>query len=324
MDITTLGELLIDFTEAGLSPSGMLMFERNPGGAVANVAAAGARFGLKTAFIGKVGGDMHGQFLKSTLARYGVDTRNLLTDGESFTTLAFVAIGEGGEREFSFYRRHSADLRLRADELDAQLLSGTKILHTGTLSLTAEPARSATLGAVLLAKRAGAVISCDVNYRASLWGSEAEFTARSRELLRETDLLKVSAEEAEALTGFSDYECAAASLLDEYGLYAAAVTLGERGAYILTRRGGVFAPAYYADAVDTSGAGDTFWSGFLYSFLRSGLSPGELDADLAAPFLKFANAAASVCVERRGAMPALPALDEVVTRLRHRPPNRRL
>lgn len=314
-DVTTIGELLIDFTEAGFSPSGMLMFERNPGGAVANVAVAGARFGLRTAFIGKVGDDMHGQFLRGVLKSEGVDTRSLLTDDEGFTTLAFVALGEGGEREFSFYRRHSADLRLREDELDGNLLTDTKILHAGTLSLTAEPSRGATLRAVRTARDAGAIISCDVNYRASLWDSADSFRARSRELLRYVDLLKTSAEEAEVLTGLRDCKRAAGALMDEYGFYAAAVTIGERGAYILTRRGGVYAPAYRVDAVDTSGAGDTFWSGFLYSFIRSKLAPGELDAETAGPFLRFANAAASVCVERRGAIPALPTLEEVAARL---------
>ncbi|MDR0445802.1 MAG: carbohydrate kinase [Oscillospiraceae bacterium] len=315
-DITTLGELLIDFTEAGNSPSGMLMFERNPGGAVANVAAAGVRFGLKTAFIGKVGDDMHGQFLRNTLINSGVDTRNLLTDADSFTTLAFVALGEGGEREFSFYRRHSADLRLRAEELDETLLEDTKILHVGTLSLTSEPARGATLRAVAAAKAAGATISCDVNYRDTLWDGADKFRLRSRALLRETDLLKASIEEAEVLTGESDYRRAAAALMDEYNLCAVAVTLGERGAYALTRQGDALSPAFTAAAVDTSAAGDTFWSAFLYSLLTSGVAPTDLDGDTAAPFLTFANAAASVCVERRGAMPALPSLEEVKERMK--------
>jgi fructokinase len=314
-DITSLGELLIDFTQRGFSPSGMMLFERNPGGAVANVAVAGARFGLKTAFIGKVGADMHGQFLRGVLDDEGVDTSNLLTDVGSYTTLAFVSLGADGEREFSFYRRRSADLRLRAEEVDAALLTDTKILHVGTLSLTDEPARSAALHAVRTAKSAGAIISCDVNYRASLWESEDIFRARSRELLRDTDLLKVSHEEAELLTGETDHRRAAAALMREYGVYAAAVTLGRDGAYVLTRRGDSCAPAYRAAAVDASGAGDTFWSAFLYSFIRSGIPPEELDSGTVAKFLCFANAAASVCVERRGAIPSLPSKNEVAARM---------
>jgi fructokinase len=315
IDIVSVGELLIDFTQAGLSPAGMLMFERNPGGAVANVAVAGARLGLRTAFIGKVGGDMHGRFLRETLEGEGVDTRNLLTDTRCATTLAFVALGEGGEREFSFHRDGTADLRLRADELDGALLAGARILHAGTLSLTAQPARDATLRAVSEAKAAGAVISCDVNFRASLWESEDEFCLRSRELLRETDLLKVSIEEAITLTGQPDCRLAADALADEYGVAVVAVTLGERGSYVLTRRGGVMSPGLRTEAVDTSGAGDAFWAAFLYSFARSNLAPSELDPDAASSFARFANAAASLCVERRGAIPAMPRLDEVTSRL---------
>ncbi|MDR0863185.1 MAG: carbohydrate kinase [Oscillospiraceae bacterium] len=315
MDITTLGELLIDFTSVGNSATGMRLFEQNPGGAPANVAVAGARLGLNTAFIGKVGGDMHGAFLRSVLDREGVDTRGLITDAECRTTLAFVSLDESGEREFSFYRGGSADVRLTPDEVDAELIASSKILHIGTLSLTDEPARSATFRAIELAKRVGAIVSCDVNYRAQLWRSEAEFCGHTAELLRFADMVKVSEEEAALLTGCGDPQAAANALLDTYDLRVAAVTSGERGSYVLTRRGGVAVPAIETPAIDTTGAGDSYWAGFLYSFLQSGAALDELDAASAARFARFGSAAASVCVERHGAIPAVPTLGEVLARL---------
>ena len=170
-DIVALGELLIDFTQAGYSPDGMRLFEQNPGGAVANVLAAAAKFGRGTAFIGKVGKDMHGAFLKKTLADSGIDVKNLVEDWDVFTTLAFVELSESGERSFSFARKPGADTMLREDELDTAILENTRVFHVGSLSLTDEPARSTTLAAIKTAKAAGALISYDPNYRASLWHS---------------------------------------------------------------------------------------------------------------------------------------------------------
>ncbi|MDR0905723.1 MAG: carbohydrate kinase [Oscillospiraceae bacterium] len=314
-DITTLGELLIDFTHIGKSASGMRVFEQNPGGAVANVAVAGARFGLKTAFIGKVGGDMHGHYLKSVLEAENVDTRNLIVDGDCFTTLAFVEVAENGDCMYSFYRDGSADVKLRADELDAELIRGSKILQLGTLSLTAEPSRSATLSAARIAKAANVIVSCDVNYRPSLWRSEEEFRQRSAELLALVDLLKVSESEAQILTGIAAPEAAAAELMSRFDISAVAVTLGESGAYVRTRNGGARVAGYPANAVDTSGAGDTFWTGFLFSLLQSGTRLQDLNAENAAEFARFGAAAASIVVESRGAIPSLPTLEQVRARM---------
>lgn len=167
VDIAALGELLIDFTEAGYSKDGMKLFEQNPGGAPANLLTVASHMGYKTAFIGKVGTDMHGAFLKKTLQKEGIDTTALIEDEHYFTTLAFVEIDENGERNFSFARKPGADTQLRKEELDKELLRNCKIFHFGSLSLTDEPARSATLEAVKTAKETGALISYDPNYRAS-------------------------------------------------------------------------------------------------------------------------------------------------------------
>ena len=169
IDIVALGELLIDFTESGYSKNGMKLFEQNPGGAPANLLTAASHMGCSTAFVGKVGNDMHGHFLKETLKKEGIDTRAVIEDTEYFTTMAFVELDERGERSFSFARKPGADTMLRKEELDEKLLSNCKIFHFGSLSLTNEPSRSATLEAVSIAKKAGVIISYDPNYRASLW-----------------------------------------------------------------------------------------------------------------------------------------------------------
>ena len=168
-DVVALGELLIDFTPAGLSPAGMKLFEQNPGGAPANMLTAVSRSGLKTAFIGKIGADMHGDFLRSTLEGVPIDTSGLITDPSVFTTLAFVSLSITGDRGFSFARKPGADTRLSIDEINKDMLTDTKIFHVGSLSLTDEPARTATFEAVKIAKDSGAIISYDPNYRAPLW-----------------------------------------------------------------------------------------------------------------------------------------------------------
>lgn len=296
-DICALGELLVDFTPAGISETGMQLFERNPGGAPANVAAAGARLGLRTAFIGKLGGDGHGRFLRSALQKEGVELRGLVTDPSVSTTLAFVELSEEGERSFSFVRSGCGDTMLRPEELDEELIRSSRVLHLGTLSLTDEPSRSALYRAVRIAESAGVPISCDLNWRPPLWPDKAAFVRASAELLEHVTLLKATDEEASLITGENDYRKAAAVLKERFGIETAAITLGEKGAYL----DGAACPAFPAQAVDTTGAGDCFWAALLYDRLSS--------AGLGLP---FACAAASLCVARRGAIPAMPTLEEVL------------
>ncbi len=296
-DICALGELLVDLTPAGISETGMQLFERNPGGAPANVAAAGARLGLRTAFIGKVGGDGHGRFLRSALQREGVDLSGLMTDPSVSTTLAFVELDENGDRSFSFVRRGCGDTMLRPEEADEELIRSSRVLHLGTLSLTDEPARSALYRAVSVAEAAGVPISCDLNWRAPLWPDRSAFVRESEKLLGHVSLLKATDEEAALITGENDYKKAAASLKSRFGIGTVAITLGDRGAY----SEGEECPAFPAKAADTTGAGDCFWAAWLYDRL-SGAGRG----------LPFACAAASLCVRRRGAIPAMPTLGEVL------------
>ena len=178
-DVVALGEFLIDFTPAGSTDSGMKLFEQNPGGAPVNMLTAVSKAGLKTAFIGKVGDDMHGNFLVETAKQAGIDTRGIVVDDTVFTTLAFVTLDENGEREFSFARKPGADTMLCYKEVDADLLRDTKVFHIGSLSLTDEPARTTTFQAVKEAKKYGAVISYDPNYR-KCDGEDEEYSSICR------------------------------------------------------------------------------------------------------------------------------------------------
>jgi len=314
-DIVSLGELLIDFTESGVSPAGQRLFEQNPGGAVTNLLCAASQCGSVTGFIGKIGKDMHGAFLKRAMLGAGVDMRALVEADDVFTTLAFVALKSDGEREFSFARKPGADTQLRPDELDRGMLTHTRVFHTGSLSLTQEPSRSATYEAIDIAKSAGAVISYDPNYRASLWNSKDEAVRFMRSLIATADIMKVSDEELPLLTGETDPEKAADALLDQ-GVKIAAVTLGSEGAYIRVGGESRLVPGFRANAVDTTGAGDSFFGGFLYRFLASGKALREVTPDDAADCARFGNATASLCVERRGGIPAMPKLAEVLERLK--------
>ncbi|NLO49191.1 MAG: carbohydrate kinase [Clostridiales bacterium] len=322
-DIVALGELLIDFTEYGKSDAGMRLFEQNPGGAVANVVCAGARLGLSTAFIGKVGSDIHGEFLSSALKAEGVDVRNLILDDKRFTTMAFVALSGSGERSFGFFRNGSAaDTSLRAEDIDRELIKNSKILHIGTISMTHEPARNATLAAVETARGASALISCDVNFRAGLWESEELMLGRTRALLPMVDFLKISGDEAKLLTGESDPELSSRILMQTYPLSVVAVTLGEKGALVRTPSGIARVCAVQTTAVDTTGAGDCFWASFLYAFLVSGIQYKNIGLSDAEKYARFAAAAASICVESRGAIPAMPQLNAVLARMKQRADSR--
>jgi len=230
-DIVALGELLIDFTPCGLSENGMKIAELNPGGAVANVLCAASRMGKRTAFIGKVGDDAHGRYLRSKLIEYGVEPAGLVVSGEAPTTLAFVDIDEKGDRSFTFLRDPGADTLLRADELPEELLCSTRIFHVGSLSLTAEPSRSATLAAVRTAKESGALITYDPNYRALLWNSPDEAAAQMRSLLPYVDMIKISDNETMLLTDREAPEEALEYLMD-IGIRCAVVTAGDKGAYV--------------------------------------------------------------------------------------------
>lgn len=309
-DVTAMGELLIDFTPCGTSEAGRTLFEQNPGGAPANVLVAMSKLGLKTAFIGKVGEDMHGELLKQTLINNGVETKGLIEDPEVFTTLAFVQLKDG-ERSFSFARKPGADTQIRADEVNMDILNQTRIFHFGSLSLTNEPARSATIYAVEQAKKAGALISYDPNYRAPLWPSQEAAEQEMRSVIKYVDIMKVSDEETKLLTGVEDPYEAAQILLDQ-GVKCVVITMGKDGAMLRTEKFTVKEPSQTRKVVDTTGAGDSFWGGLLSRFAEEKVSPEELTQQQASDFIRFANIVAGLCVEKRGAIPAMPNRDDVM------------
>lgn len=310
VDIVALGELLIDFTEAGYGASGMKLFEQNPGGAPANLLTVVSHMGFKTSFIGKVGNDMHGLFLKRTLEQEGIGTDSLIVDDSVFTTLAFVEIDKNGERNFSFARKPGADTQLKAEELNQELLKNCKIFHFCSLSLTDEPAKEATQEAVRIAGDAGAVISYDPNYRASLWADPAAAVAAMKSMIPMVDVMKVSDEESVLLTGESDYESAADVLLS-MGPQLVAITLGADGVLIATKEDKKVVSGYQVDTVDTTGAGDSFWGGFLSGFLTLNKNLDELSWDEICACAQQGNAVAALCVQKRGGIPAIPAKEEV-------------
>ena len=313
-DITVFGEILIDFTMQGENEDGQAVFARNPGGAPANVAVAASRLGARTAFLGKAGKDMHGEFLRAVLEKEKVDVSGLVMDGKYFTTLAFVDVNEDGERTFSFARKPGADTQIRKEEVDVDILDRTHIFHVGSLSLTDQPARDTTFYAVKRAKSKGSIISYDPNYRASLWKDEETAKQHMRSLIPYADMVKISDEETELLTGYSRPEDAAEYLLGQ-GVKVAAVTLGSDGAYVCSRFGGCRVPGYPSRVADTNGAGDSFWGGFLYRVNASGRKPEDLTLEELETYARFGNAVASLCVEKRGAIPAMPDLRRAEERM---------
>lgn len=314
-DITALGEILIDFTGKKESEGQALSYTQNPGGAPANVAVAAQRLGAKTAFIGKVGEDFLGDFLKETLDKCGVSTEGLISDADYFTTLAFVKLADNGERNFAFARKPGADIGLKAEEVRKDMIYQSRILHVGSLSLTDEISRNAEFVALKTAKNTGTIISYDPNYRASLWNSQEEACKWMKSILKYADIVKVSEEEIELLTGYTDVRKAAESIT-EYGAKIVLITLGEKGSFVYLRDGeNAYVPGFTSNVVDTTGAGDSFMGGFLYKICESDKHLEEYSLQELIEYVHFGNAVASLCVEKEGAIPAMPAMEEVVKRI---------
>jgi fructokinase len=309
-DVVALGELLIDFTPVGQSASGGAVFEQNPGGAPANALVALAKLGGHGAFIGKVGADQFGTFLKNVLETHRINTQGLRFTSNASTTLAFVHLDAHGNRSFSFCRKPGADILLEASDIDLALIDQCRVFHFGSVSLTDEPARSATLHAVQYAKSAGKIISYDPNWRPPLWKDETSAKAGMTAGLAYADILKVSDVELEILTGDKDVRRATQRLYDR-GIKVVLTTLGPEGCYFQCRSGAGHAPCFPVKVVDTTGAGDAFLGGFLYQFSHSHEPLGELSLDDLGVMVRFSNAVGSLCTTRKGAISAMPSLEEV-------------
>lgn len=309
-DVLALGELLIDFTENGISGQGNPVLEANPGGAPCNVLAMLNRLGKRTGFIGKVGNDMFGSQLEDALREVGIDTRGLKRDREVHTTLAFVHTGEDGDREFSFYRNPGADMMLTEDEVDEEQIKNSRIFHFGTLSMTHEGVCAATEKAVNVAKENGVLISFDPNLRIPLWKDLGVAKEKMEYGLSKCDVCKISEEEVEFLTGEKDIEKGAAILREKFPVKLFQVTAGAEGSYAFYKDMMVYKPSFkLGGTIETTGAGDTFCGSILHGLLYRDID--SLTKEDLEQMLTFANAAAYLVTTRKGAIRSMPETDDV-------------
>lgn len=310
MDVVALGELLIDFTENGISSQGNPLFEANPGGAPCNVLAMLSGLGHTTAFIGKVGNDFFGKQLEEAITEVGIDAKGLLKDNDVHTTLALVHTYPDGDRDFSFYRNPGADMMLTEEEVPVDIVKSARIFHFGTLSMTHERVRLATKKAIAIAQDAGAIISFDPNIREPLWNSLDDAREQVLYGLQQCDILKISDNEIQWLTGEDDFTEGVRWINMRYHIPLILVSMGKEGsrAYYQDKMVEV-APFIQKNTIETTGAGDTFCACVLHYVLEHGLQK-LTDKDLK-DMLTYANAAASIVTTRKGALRVMPQPKEI-------------
>ena len=308
--VTALGELLIDFTENGLSNQGNFLMEANPGGAPCNVLAMLQKLGKKTAFIGKVGNDFLGKHLKTVVEEVGIDTRNLLLDEDVHTTLAFVHTYSDGDRDFSFYRNPGADMNLRAEEIDEELIAESEVFHFGSLSLTHSGVREATKKALRIAKDNGCLITYDPNLRPPLWNTLEEAKEQIAFGMQWCDVMKISDNEIQWFTGKEDFDEGIRILQDTYQIPLILLSMGRDGSRAYYQDMKVEAkPFLQKNTIETTGAGDTFCACVINYVLEHGLQ--NLTEENLQEMLTFANAAASLITTRKGALRVMPEKADV-------------
>ena len=309
-DVTATGELLIDFTRNGLSEQNNRIYEANPGGAPCNVLAMLGKLGYKTAFIGKVGNDEFGKLLKNTISEQKIDSIGLVMDPDAKTTLAFVDNDETGDRSFSFYRKPGADMMLREDEVNYELIDNCRIFHFGSLSMTDEPVRSATYAMIDYAKKKSKIISFDPNLRPPLWESEDLAAKQIWYGIEQCDILKIADNEIEWLTGTDDYDKGIEIIRERTHAKLINVTLGPNGSIAYYGDHKVFMEHYLnKDTIETTGAGDTFGACALHAVLKNGLD--NMTEENLKEMLQFANAAASLITTKKGALRVMPEEKEI-------------
>ena len=311
VDVVALGELLIDFTCKSTDSDGYPTMEAHPGGAPANFLAALTRFGHRSAMVGKGGPDAFGHMLTEPLKQAGIDTRGLVMDERVFTTLAFVTLDETGNRTFSFARKPGADTMLRFEELDCSLIDTAKVFHFGTLSLTDEPARTATQKAVAYARSKGKLITYDPNLRKPLWKDLDEAKTQLLWGLGQADVVKISDEEVEFLFG-TDPRTGADLLLRDFGVKLVFVTCGPDGCWFQNVKAmGHVESLKDIAVVDTTGAGDIFGGAAVHGILQSGKAPEELEEAELRKIVRFACTAAGLSTTRPGGISSVPSLETV-------------
>lgn len=309
-DVIALGELLIDFTMNGQSEQGNNMFEACPGGAPCNVLALLNKMGKKTAFIGNVGKDQFGALLRDTITEAGIDASNLMVDENVNTTLAFVHTFPDGDREFSFYRNPGADMMLTADEVNPEVVKDTKVFHFGTLSMTHEGVREATKKAVETAKANGCLVSFDPNLRPPLWSSLDLAKEQMEYGFGKCDILKISDNEIQFVSGKEDYDEGIAYLQETYNIPLILLTMGKDGSRAYYKGMRVERPGFSVKAIETTGAGDTFCGSSLNYLVDHDFE--NLTEEQLGEMLTFANAAAALVTTKKGAIKAMPVKEEVL------------
>ena len=314
--IVALGEMLIDFAPVAADAAGYPTLKAQPGGAPCNFLAALQKYGCSTAMIGKVGDDRFGRLLIQTAADCGIETRGIIKDAAAFTTMAFVTLDADGNREYSIARKPGADTCLTELEVDYSLIDACRVFHFGTLSLTDEPARTATQKAVAYAKAQGKLISFDPNLRKPLWPDESAAAAQMEWGLHQADIVKISDEEVDFLWHTTP-ATAAQKLLREYGVRLVYVTMGPRGCYFANRNGsGTTACPTGIHVVDTTGAGDIFGGSAMSQMLKLDKAPEALSAEDMSAITRFACCAASLSTRHHGGINSIPEEQEVLGLMR--------
>ena len=315
IDVVALGELLIDFATISSDSEGYPTMAAHPGGAPANFLAALTKFGASTALLGKVGTDTFGKLLIGTLQKAGIETRGLITTDDVFTTLAFVTFDEHGDREFAFSRKPGADTCISFEELDLSLIDEAKVFHFGTLSLTDEPARSATYKAVEYARSQGKLITYDPNLRKPLWKDLEEAKKQLIWGLGHADVVKISDEEVEFLFGLGVEE-GAQYILDTFGVKLVFVTCGAEGCFFKNAVAEGHVPSLKGiKVIDTTGAGDIFGGSAVWKLLTYGKAPETLNAEELTDVVRFACTSAGLSTTRSGGISSVPDYEEVLSRI---------
>ena len=308
--LITIGEALIDFVpiEIGVALKEVSGFFKSPGGAPANVASCVSKLGGKSQIITKLGNDAFGDFLEEKMSFVGIDTTSILRSDKANTALAFISLHRDGEREFSFYRKPSADMLLEANEIEEDWFDSGDILHFCSVDLVDAPVRRAHDEAIKIAKEKNMIISFDVNVRLSLWDNQDEYRKIISKYICKADVLKVSDEELEFVTQISDEKQAIKYLRDQVEVLV--YTKGAEGAYIYTKNNAAFHKGFKVNAVDATGAGDSFIGAVLYQLLykydMSKLGENELK-----DIITFANATGALVVTKKGAIDVMPTLEQV-------------
>ncbi len=308
-DVTAMGEMLIDFTMNGQSEQGNNMFEACPGGAPCNVLAMLNKLGRRTAFIGKVGQDQFGRLLKGTIEELGIEAKSLVLDEDINTTLAFVHTFPDGDREFSFYRKPGADMMLSEAEVDYDMIRQSKVFHFGTLSMTDEPVRTATKKALEAAKEAGCLITFDPNLREPLWKSLDDAKEAMEYGFEYCDMLKISDNEIQFISGKEDYDEGIRYLQDKYHIPVIFLTMGKEGSRAYYKDIRVERPGFTVKAIETTGAGDTFCGCAINGLLKHGME--GLTEEILGDILTYANAGAALITLKKGAIRSMPEPEQI-------------